>query len=105
MDRRSPIHPSKFVQIVRIRTILLRYAQCFHNSTTPRVVAVVAFAVVVAASAGAILVACDLEVDTKYGPHSGLSKNNLPTPGASDAVLGGDGGLSCGTPVDGGACS
>jgi hypothetical protein len=66
---------------------------------------VLAVGVVVAASVGAVLVACDLEVDTKYGPHSGLSKNNLPTPPPSDAAPGGDGGLTCGTPVDAGTCS
>ena len=66
---------------------------------------VLGFGVVVAASVGAVLVACDLEVDTKYGPHSGLSKNNLPTPPPSDASITKDGGLACGTPVDAGACS
>jgi hypothetical protein len=59
---------------------------------------------IVAASVGAVLVACDLEVDTKYGPHSGLSKNNLPTAPPSEAGIG-DGGLGCGKPVDAGTCT
>jgi hypothetical protein len=48
--------------------------------------------------------ACDLETDTNYGPHSGLSKTNLPNP---PPVEGGstDGGLLCGTPVDAGTCA
>ena len=45
--------------------------------------------------------ACDLEVDSHYGPHSGLLKSNLPNP----TPTAGDGGFPCGTPVDGGACS
>ena len=64
-----------------------------------------AFGVVIAASAGAVFVACDLEVDTKYGPHAGLQKSNLPQPGPADGGGGGDGGASCGTPVDAGPCS
>jgi hypothetical protein len=64
-----------------------------------------ALACVVAASSGAFVVACDLEVDTKYGPHSGLSKNNLPTAPPSEAGVSADGGLACGTPVDAGACT
>lgn len=66
---------------------------------------VLAFGVVVAASVGAVLVACDLEVDTKYGPHSGLQKSNLPTAPPSDAAIGADGGLACGKPVDAGPCT
>jgi hypothetical protein len=58
-----------------------------------------------AAGTAAVFVACDLEVDTNYGPHSGLSKNNLPTPPTPDGSIGGDGGLLCGTAVDAGACS
>jgi hypothetical protein len=53
---------------------------------------------------GAVLVACDLEVDTHYGPHSGLSKGNLPNPPVAEAG-GGDGGATCGMVVDAGACS
>ncbi len=64
-----------------------------------------AFGLVVTASGAAAIVACDLEVDTKYGPHSGLSKANLPQPPAAEGGTGGDGGTSCGTPVDGGACT
>ncbi len=60
---------------------------------------------IVAASAGALVVACDLEVDTKYGPHSGLSKSNLPNPPPAEGGTNTDGGLSCGTPVDAGTCS
>ncbi len=66
---------------------------------------VVAFGFV-AAAIGAAVVACDLEVDTKYGQHSGLQKSNLPNP---PPVEGGgpstDGGFLCGTPVDAGTCS
>lgn len=64
-----------------------------------------ALGLVVAASVGALVVACDLEPDTKYGPHSGLSKSNLPNPPPSEAGIGADGGLACGTPVDAGACT
>jgi len=63
-----------------------------------------ALVAVVAASIGSV-VACDLEVDTKFGPHSGLSKNNLPNPPPSEAGISSDGGLPCGTAVDGGACT
>jgi len=66
---------------------------------------VLAFGVVVAASVGGVLAACDLEVDTKYGPHSGLQKGNLPTAPPSEAGIGGDGGLACGKPVDAGTCT
>jgi hypothetical protein len=63
-----------------------------------------ALGAVVAASAGALLLSCDLTPDTNYGPHSGLSKANLPTPPAGEGGSG-DGGVSCGTPVDAGPCS
>ena len=43
--------------------------------------------------------------DTHYGPHSGLSKNNLPNPPPAEGGAVGDGGFACGTPVDGGTCS
>lgn len=82
---------------------MLRYAGCFHNPVMRCRFLLLAC---VAASVGAFVVACDLEVDTKYGPHSGLSKNNLPTaPPAEGGTSGGDGGFACGTPVDAGACS
>jgi hypothetical protein len=58
-----------------------------------------------ASAALAVLVACDLEVDTHYGPHSGLQKANLPDPTPSEGGVKGDGGAPCGTPVDAGACS
>jgi len=59
----------------------------------------------VAAAIGAVVVACDLEVDTKYGPHSGLSKSNLPGPTPSEGGVSLDGGFACGTPVDAGTCT
>jgi len=66
----------------------------------------VAFGLVVAAAAGAVFLACDLEPDTHYGPHAGLNKSNLPTPPPPDgSTTGGDGGVACGTPVDAGPCS
>ena len=52
-----------------------------------------------------VLGACDLEVDTHYGPHSGLVKTNLPNPTPSDGGPLPDGAFACGTPVDAGACS
>jgi hypothetical protein len=67
-----------------------------------RRVAVLAASVALIA-AGATLAACDLEVDTHYGPHSGLSKNNLPNPPASDGGTGDA--AACATPIDAGACS
>ena len=63
---------------------LRRYGRCFHNAPCVRV----CFCVGVlrpsrrAASWSVLVVACNLEVDTKYGPHSGLSKDNLPTASA-----------------------
>ena len=65
----------------------------------------VALGVVVAVCAGAVFVACDLEPDTKYGPHAGLNKSNLPNPPPAEGGTSADGGLACGTPVDAGACS
>jgi hypothetical protein len=53
----------------------------------------------------AALVACDLETNTSFGPHSGLSKGNLPNPPPEEAGTSSDGGASCGTVVDAGACS
>ena len=64
----------------------------------------VGLGIVVAAVAGAVVVACDLEPDTHYGPHAGLSKDHLPTPPAAEAGNP-DGGLACGTPVDAGTCT
>jgi hypothetical protein len=66
---------------------------------------IVSLALGAVACAGGILVACDLEVDTNYGPHSGLQKSNLPNPPAPDAAPVGDGGAPCGMPVEAGACS
>lgn len=63
-----------------------------------------ALGVFLAAASGAVVVACDLEVDTHYGPHAGLNKSNLPNPPPSEAGVG-DGGFACGTPVDAGTCS
>jgi hypothetical protein len=52
------------------------------------------------------LVACDLQADTKYGPHSGLSKDNLPTPPPAEAGAIDAAGLCNGQgPIDAGACS
>jgi hypothetical protein len=66
----------------------------------------VASAAVLAVSAGALGAACDLEPDTHYGPHSGLSKSNLPTPPPAEGGAG-DAGVSCGEGgvVDAGACT
>ena len=63
--------------------------------------AVSACSLVVGAVAG-----CNIEADTKFGNHSGLLKENLPTPPA--AGDGGDaGGALCNGngPIDGGACA
>ena len=82
---------------------LRRYGGCFHNPLMRGRLAL-AFGVV-AITTGALVVACDLEVDTKYGPHAGLQKSNLPNPPPADGGAIPDGGFACGTPVDAGTCS
>lgn len=62
-------------------------------------------AVGVVGAVACAFVACDLEVDTKFGPHSGLQKSNLPIPPPAEGGTNTDGGLACGTPVDAGTCS
>ncbi len=89
------------MQIVRIRTIDAGLASVreVQPQSGMRIWWVVVSGVVLVA------VACDLEVDTKYGPHSGLQKSNLPNPPAAEGGTSSDGGALCGTPVDGGTCS
>ena len=64
-------------------------------------VGVAACSLVVGVAAG-----CNIEADTKFGNHSGLLKENLPTPPAAGDG-GGEGGVLCNGngPIDGGACA
>ncbi len=49
---------------------------------------------------------CDLETNTHYGPHSGLSKGNLPTPPAPSLDAGDAAALCNGQgPIDSGTCA
>jgi len=62
--------------------------------------------VVLVASVGSLVfAACDLEPDTKYGPHSGLSKSNLPVPPAGEGGSGEAGVVCDGGVPDAGACT
>jgi len=57
-------------------------------------------------SLGAVVAACDIEADTKYGPHSGLSKDNLPNPPPQEAGAIDASGLCNGQgPIDAGPCT
>lgn len=59
----------------------------------------------VASLAVAVAVGCNIDPNTHYGDHAGLSKDNLPAPPSSDGG-GLDGALCNGKgPIDGGPCS